>query len=131
MKESALKDIKREPIFVAQHAEDPKYSFNAAGTEKVGDAAAAVLDINADGATTRWLVDPKTGQILRAAFTTSSQQGPIQREIDYSDYRPAEGLTLPFKRITKDNGKPAASTEVKEVKINPAIDPKIFAKPAQ
>jgi hypothetical protein len=99
--------------------------------EKIGDAPAAVLDINADGATARWLVDPKTGLILRSAFTTSGQQGPIHREIDYSDYRPAEGLTLPFKRVTKDDGKPAASTEVKEVKINPVIDPKTFTKPTQ
>jgi zinc protease len=129
MKDGVLKDLRREPLFVAQHADDPAYSFTAAGTEKVGDKIAVILNISGDGASTRWLVDDKTGQVVRASYKATSAQGPTDREIDYSDYRNADGLMLPFKRVTKENGQLAASTEVKELKINPAVDPKIFAKP--
>jgi hypothetical protein len=76
-------------------------------------------------------VDDKTGHIIRASFKSASPQGPTDREVDYSDYRLSNGLMLPFKRVTKDNGQLAATTEVKELKINPAVDPKIFSKPAQ
>jgi hypothetical protein len=129
MKDGVLKDLRREPLFVAQHADDPAYSFTAAGTEKVGDKTVVILNISGDGASTRWLVDDKTGQVVRASYKATSAQGPTDREIDYSDYRNADGLMLPFKRVTKENGQLAASTEVKELKINPAVDPKIFAKP--
>jgi hypothetical protein len=130
MRDGALKDLKREPLFVAQHADDSAYTFTAAGTEKVGDKNASVLEISADGVPTRWLVDDK-GQVVRASYKAISQQGPTEREIEYSDYRIADGLTLPFKRVTKENGQVAASTEVKEIKINPTVDPKIFAKPSE
>lgn len=129
MKESALKDSKRDPLFVAQHAEDPSFTFRADGTDKVGDVTASVLEISAEGTNTRWLIDEK-GEVLRSEFKTSTPQGPVQRQVDYSDYRPVDGITVAFKRVTKDNGEVAATTDVKSVKFNPQIDASVFAKPA-
>ncbi len=128
MKEAALKDSKRDPLFVAQHADDPGFSFRANGTQKVGDTTANILDISSEGTNTRWLVDDK-GQVLRAEFKTTTPQGPVQREVDYSDYRPVDGIAVAFKRVTKDNGEVAATTDVKSVKLNPPVDAAAFAKP--
>ncbi len=130
MKESALKDSKRDPLFVAQHADDPSFSFRANGTDKVGEATTSVLEISSEGTNTRWLVDDK-GHVLRAEFKTTTPQGPVQRQVDYSDYRPVDGITVAFKRVTKDNGEVAATTDVKSVKFNPQIDAATFAKPSE
>ncbi len=130
-KEEALKDMKREPLWVAQHAGDPKYIFTANGTAKVDDTNAAVLDINADGAASRWYVDPAKGELLRAEFKSGGMQGPVERQVDYSDYRDVNGIRFAFKRITRDNGEVAAQTTVKEITINPPVDAAVFKKPAQ
>jgi hypothetical protein len=129
MKDSAMKDSKRDPLYVAQHADDSDFSFRADGSDKVGDVTANVLEISYQGSSTRWLVDDK-GQVIRSEFKTNTMQGPVQREVDYSDYRPVEGVSVAFKRITKDNGEVAATTDVKSVKLNPQIDASAFAKPA-
>jgi hypothetical protein len=129
MKDTALKDTKRDPLYVAQHADDPAYSFRAAGTDKVGDKTASVLEVTSEGSTTRWLIDDQ-GQIMRSQFKTTTMQGPVQREIDFADYRPVDGIVMAFKRTTRDNGEVAATTDVKTIKINPTVDAAMFAKPS-
>ncbi len=129
MKEDALKDLRREPLVLAQNADDPGYVFIASGTEKVGDTTASILDITGGGVSVRWHVDGATGRIVRGSYKASTPAGPAQREIDYADYRTVDGVTLPHKRTVRDNGKESQKSEIKELKINPAVDPKIFAKP--
>src|SRR5204863_7999895 len=115
------KDLKRDLLWVLQHADDPKYSFVAGAEEKVGDTSTTVLAINADGAATKWFVDPKTSQLVRAVFNTNTMQGPVQRQVDFSDYRSEGGINIPHKRIVTDNGTQTQETEIQELKINPTI----------
>jgi zinc protease len=124
MKEDQLRDMRRDPIMVLQHADDPNYRFVA--SEKAGGATP--LEVSAEGVAVRWEVDD-SGKLLKSSFKTTSQAGPVQREIEYSDYRNVEGVMLPFKRVTRDNGEVVAETTVKEIKLNPTIDPKLFQKP--
>ncbi len=49
-KQETLEQIKRDPIFIASHWKDPDVFFRAAGTEKVGDIDARIVDVNAAGA---------------------------------------------------------------------------------
>jgi zinc protease len=123
------KDLKRDLLWVLQHSGDPKYTFAATGEEKIGDTSTTVLDINADGATTKWFVDAKTGQLVRSVFNTNTMQGPASRQVDFSDYRSADGVQLPYKRVTTDNGAQTQENDAEEIKLNPPIDPKIFEKP--
>jgi len=129
-KEDGLKELKRHPIFVAQHADDPKFIFAAGGTEKIGDVEAQILDINADGAQVRWYVDPQTGHILRTSAQTMGMGGPGEQVVDYSEWKDVEGLSLPFKLKIKQSGNDAGSQDIHELQINPAVDPKLFEKPA-
>ena len=129
MKDTTIKDSKRDPLYVAQHADDPAFTFRAIGTDKVGDAIGTVLEVTAEGATTRWLVDEQ-GHVIRSQYKTNTMQGPVDREIDYSDFRPVDGIAVAFKRVTKDNGEVAATTDVKAVKFNPQIDSTAFLKPS-
>jgi len=129
-KEDALKELKRHPIFVAQHADDPKFIFAAGGTERIGDVDAQILDINADGAQVRWYVDAQTGHILRTSAQTTGMGGPVEQVVDYSEWKDVEGINLPFKLKIKQGGNDAGTEDIQELQVNPAVDPKLFEKPA-
>jgi zinc protease len=129
VKEEAMKDFKRGIFNVLQHTEDPAYAFTANGMEKIGEINAAILDISADGATTRWYIDPATSLPIRATYKAVGQQGPVQRVIDFSDYRDVNGYKFAFKSVTKENGQQMNASDVKDIKINVPVDAKTFAKP--
>jgi hypothetical protein len=130
-KEDGLKQLRRHPLFVAQHAEDPKFLFAAGGSEKIGEVEAQILDVNADGAQVRWYVDPQTGHVLRTSAQALGMAGPAEQVIDYSEWKEVDGISVPFKAKITQGGKDAGSQDIKEVQINPAVDPKLFEKPAK
>jgi outer membrane lipoprotein-sorting protein len=47
------------------------------------------------------------------------------------DWKSIEGLTIPLQRKNKQNGEETSQVEYKKIEINPAVDPKIFEKPAE
>jgi zinc protease len=130
MKQDRLNNIRRDYLLIAQHLNDPKYVFALGGTEKIADIEAQVVDISGDGISVRWTLDPRTGRLLRALYKAIGGAGPAQRVVDYSDWRPVEGLNLTFKRAITENGQPVASEEIKTIQINPPVNPKLFDKPA-
>jgi len=125
-----MKGLHRDALFVAQHAADPGFVFAAAGSEKVGDIQAAVLNVDTGGNAFRWYVDPATGHVLRSVYHTVGMAGPTEEVADYSDWKTVDGVTFPFKVSVSQNGQVVRSIEVKEIQVNPAIDPKLFEKPA-
>jgi hypothetical protein len=40
-----MAQLHHDLVYIAQHADDPTFTFTAAGSEKVGDVDAAILDI--------------------------------------------------------------------------------------
>lgn len=130
MKEEMIKDRKRETFTVAHNADDPRYVFTAGATEKVGDVEAEVLEINADGQQVRWYVHPKSGHVLRESYQAMDMTGPVQRTIDFSDWKTVDGITMPMKNKITTNGQESGAVEATEVVINPEVDPKLFEKPA-
>jgi zinc protease len=130
-KTDTLEQIKRDPIFIAAHANDANVFFHAAGTEKVGDVEARIVDVNADGAAIRWWVDPQNGRILKETYTTIGPHGPVQGETDMDDWKPIGGLNLPTVRHNKQDGQESSKSEYTAIQINPAVDPKLFEKPAE
>jgi len=129
-KKESLEQIKRDLTFVAQHADDPKFTFTANGSQKIGDIDATIVDINADGTPMRWYVDPKTGRILRESYSAMGRSGPFQGETDLSDWKSFDGVTLPAKHVNKQDGKEAGTVTFTEIHMNPQVDPKLFDKPA-
>lgn len=125
-----LNTVKRDQVNIAQHVNDPKYAFTLVGTEKIGDVEAKVLDINADGVSLKWYVDPQTGHVLRAAYSSVGPTGPAQIAEDFSDWQTVDGLTLPSLKITTSNGQQVSSEKVETRQVNPQIDPAVFEKPA-
>ena len=130
-KAETLEQIKRDPIFIASHWKDPNVFFHAAGTEKVGDIDARIVDVNAAGASIRWFVDPQSGHILKETYMTLNQSGPVQGETDMDNWKPVDGLNIPFVRHNKQNGQDSSMAEYTALELNPAVDPKLFEKPAE
>ncbi len=130
LKDQIMSGLRRDPIVVAQHENDPKYTFTAGPTETINGISATALDVDADGSKVRWWVDPQSGHILRMEYETITQQGPAKHMEDLSDWKAVDGLTFAFKRTGFDNGQPAGSEEVQQIQINPPVDPKAFEKPA-
>lgn len=120
--------IKRDPLNIAQHANDPKYSFAVVGTEKIGDTAATVVNINANGTPITWYVDPQTGRVLRENYSAVGPTGPVEVSIDYSDWKNIDGIILPMAKVTNQNGKRVSTERIEGLQINPEIDPKAFEK---
>jgi outer membrane lipoprotein-sorting protein len=130
-KTETLEQIKRDPVFIASHSKDPNVFFRAAGTEKVGEVEARIVDVNAAGAAIRWFVDPQTGHILRETYRSIGQHGPVQGETDLDNWKPVSGLTLPMLRHNKQDGQDSSTAEYTALEFNPAVDPKLFDKPAE
>ncbi len=130
-KSEMLAQLHHDLVYIAQHVDDPNFSFTAAGTEKIGDVDAAILDVGGAVPWVRWYVDPKTGRILREKYKSNGPSGAVDAETELSDWRTTGGLTLPYHHENKQNGQPTSKSEVQKVEINPAIDAKVFEKPAE
>jgi zinc protease len=128
-KQELLNELRRDPIFVAQHANDANFTFTAAGATKVDGIDARILDVSADGAEVRWFIDSRNGRILRASSQVTGMNGPAEQVLDYSDWKEFAGIHLACKAKVTRNGQDAGVTEVKEVQINPEVDPKLFQRP--
>jgi zinc protease len=129
-KAETLAQIKRDPLFIAAHANDSDIFFYAGGTEKVGDTDARIVDVNSEGTAIRWFVDPQSGHILKETYPTLSQSGPVQGETDLDDWKMLGGLTIPTVRHNKQNGEDSSTSTYTELEINPTVDAKLFEKPA-
>ncbi len=130
-KTEMLSQLHHDLVYIAQHADDPAFTFTAAGTEKIGDVDAAIVDIGGAVPWVRWYVDPKSGHILREKYKATGQSGPFEGETDLKDWRAEDGLTMPRQHENKQNGQATSTAEFKKIEINPTVDPKLFAKPAE
>ena len=130
-KTEMLSQLQHDLVYVAQHADDPAFTFTAAGTEKIGEVDAAILDIGGAIPWLRWYIDPKTGYILREKYKAMGQSGPFDGESNLSDWRTIDGLTMPYKHQNKQDGKETSNAEFKKIELNPTIDPKLFSKPTE
>ena len=129
-KNENLAQIHRDPIYIAQHVNDPAFSFTPAGSDKTGSAETMIVDVSGPGVTMRWFVDPQTGKIVRETYKAVGQSGPFDGETAFSDWKDVDGLNLPFHRANKQNGQDSSSVQYTSFQINPVVDLKIFEKPA-
>jgi len=128
-KADSLTQILHDPVYLAQHVNDPAITFTAMGTEKVGDVEAAVVDVGGAVPWIRWYVDPKSGRILREDYKGMALSGPFQGETELSDWRTADGLTFPYLHQNKQNGKDSSTVKYTSIQLNPTVDPQLFEKP--
>jgi hypothetical protein len=129
MKEELLRQVRRIPLLLAQKIDDPKLVVAAAGTEKIGDVSARILDVSYEGASVRWYLDPTTYRILRSSHTSIGPQGEAVIVSEYSDYKIVDGYPVAFHLEVATNGQKDQTLALEECKINPGIEAKLFEKP--
>ena len=125
-RDAMIMDMKTDFFHILRHASsNPKYTFSAGGTEKIGDVETRILEISPDGGSVRWYIEPATGRIVRTVRTTS--QG--ETTTDYTEWKKFGALNLPTFASILRNGEKAGEARVSAVELNPAIDEKAFVKP--
>jgi hypothetical protein len=131
MGEELLRQIRRVPLLIAQHADDPKLVVAAGGTEKIGDVDTRILDVAYEGASARWFLDPTTYRILRTVHKSAGPgaHGEVTVMSDYSDYKTVDGIPVAFHLEVTTNGQKDQILALEECKINPGADAKLFEKP--
>ena len=127
---ASLDQIKRDPVFIAAHLDDPKFTFAANGTAKVGSVDAKIVDVDADGTSVRWYVDPASGLLLRESYTAIGDAGTFNGETDLSEWKMFDGIKIPTKHLNRQNGTESSIVTFIEVSLNPQVDTKLFEKPA-
>ena len=125
-----LKQIKRNLIYIAQHADDPAFNFAVTGDQKIGDTNTKILDISGPDITIKWFVDPQSGHVVQETYPVMGQTGPSTQETDLDNWKTENGLTLPTRNTNKQNGEVTSVSEVQSVEVNPTVDPKLFDKPS-
>ncbi|HKO59344.1 MAG TPA: insulinase family protein [Thermoanaerobaculia bacterium] len=119
-------EMKAELVAILKNADNPAYTFNVTGTEKVGDVTAQVLEVNTGATTSKWYIDPATGRLLRKV----SQGRMGEQTTDYSEWKQFGGLNLPTAYTLTTNGEKTGGGTVKTIDVNPTVDPSIFTRPA-
>jgi len=104
--------------------------FRMGRPEKIGDKDMYVLTSRAPGMpTVRFYFDEQTGLLARLVKYTDVGLGVMPVQIDYSDYRDADGIKIPFRwTLARPNGRFAI--QIDSVQQNVPVDDAKFAKPA-
>lgn len=73
--------------------------------------------------------DPATHHLVKMAYSSIGMTGPAEMEVQLSDFRAVEGLTLPFHEVTLQNGQQVLDRTIAERKLNTGLKPESFKKP--
>ncbi len=113
-----------DPWYIAQHKSAFVLSYD--GSENIGAEACDKLRIrNEQGKEIVWILD-QSGRRRR----TISKGGSGDVVTDLSDYRVVDGINVPFKRHSVENGR-TSDRAVSQYEVNPPISPALFAPPPE
>jgi hypothetical protein len=98
--------------------------------ETVAGAECEILNGTAPGRpAVRLYFDKSSGLLLRMVRYADTPMGRNPTQIDYADYRDANGVKIPFRwTLSRPNGR--FTIQIAEVKSNAPVDDGRFAKPA-
>lgn len=101
------------------------------GQAKIGDAMTYIVQATApDGLIEFLFFDQQSGLLVRRLIRDRTIFGALQVEADYSDFRPTDGVNIPYK-ITWYAAGQTETYEVKDVKDNAPVDDSKFAPPKE
>ena len=99
------------------------------GEEDVEGQKLLAADWNAPSGKVKLYCDPATRLLVGARYTARSPQGSTETLEVWSDFRDVEGVKVPFRSVTYQDGAKFADQTLKEMKLNAPIDPALFSKP--
>ena len=117
-------------LHLATHLKAMFSEISVQGTEKVGDRETYVVQGRREGKPPiRLYFDEQSGLLLRLVRYGETALGWLPTQIDYADYRDANGLKIPYRwTLARPSGR--FTIQLSEVKQNVPVDDAKFAKPA-
>jgi hypothetical protein len=104
-------------------------SGQAVGEEQIGDKKALGVTVQMPFAALKLYFDPDSHLLVAARYESKGEQGEVENEQHWSDYRNIDGNQFAFATETYRSGLKLFESVVESVQINPKIDPAIFTKP--
>jgi hypothetical protein len=107
------------------------YKAELLGTEAVGTVNAYKIKMTApDSTSSVYFFDPVTSYLVKTIQSMEMQGQMTDNEITYSDYRQADGYTVPYKMdMNIAGGQFQMAMTVSKVELNKPVDEAIFSKP--
>jgi hypothetical protein len=99
----------REPLLLVHSRRDPALVARHLGQEMVAGETADLVQVAIHGATTVLAVGTRSGRVLEARFPARTNFGDRPVVQAYSDFRAANGLSLPHRSVRLEDGKPSRS----------------------
>jgi len=103
------------------------YNLRYAGSENVGNQATEVMDLwDDEGPNIRVNVDSTTHLIVKVTGTIESGGHSMVLAAEFSDFRPVDGMPLPFHINNYAGGIAISETVITRYAVNPSVDPTLF-----
>ena len=99
------------------------------GEEEIAGKKTEAVQWNASFGPMKLYFDPVAHVLVAARFRQSSQQGTVDSEQQWSDFRPVGEIQIPYQSITLHDGAKFSNFTVQDVKLNTKPDPSLFSKP--
>jgi hypothetical protein len=117
-------------LHLATHLKSMFSQVQAHGTEKIGDHDTYVFVGLREGKPPIHLYfDQQSGLLVRLVRFGDTALGLLPTQIDYADYRDADGVKVPFRwTLARPSGR--FTIQVSELKQNVPVDDAKFVKPA-
>jgi len=115
---------------IYQQALAGNVSGQALGEEQIGDKKTLGVAVQLPFAALKLYFDPDSHLLVAARYQSKGEEGDVENEQHWSDYRNVDGRQFAFATETNRKGLKLFDSMVESVKINPVIDPAIFTKPA-
>ena len=118
-------------LHLAAHLKQMFVEMQVRGAEKVGDRDAYLVVGQREGKPPiRLYFDAQSGLLVRLVRFGETALGQMPTQIDYADYKDADGVKLPYRwTLARPNGR--FTIQLSEVKQNVPVDDAKFVKPKQ
>jgi YHS domain-containing protein len=126
-------DLGRNPVVLLHSRRAADFKAVALGSATVAGLTVEQVRVQRGAVDVILGLDPGSARLQTITFTDRNSEGEIGTfTLVYSDYRPVEGLTLPFAVRALFNGEPepAQCYTIESIALNPSLDAALFATPA-
>jgi hypothetical protein len=128
-----LKSMKRQADMdgMLYNYAEKGYTTTLEGTEDLeGTKVYLIKQVDADGDIFVHYMDAENYVLLKTKATLAYQGSTIEAETYYSNYKPVDGVIMPFSMESKVNGQTQSTIVIEEYAFNKPVDDALFEKPA-
>lgn len=116
-------------VGVFQQVLEGKAKAEFVGEKEFNGKKAVCVEWMAPSGKVKLFVDAETKLLIGAQYRAQTQQGGIDEERRWSDFKAVEGVQFPTRLQTYRDGALYSDITLKEIKVNPKLEEKIFLMP--